>query len=119
MSGGGSGGTHHEDTKKLISKRTSEEIDNHLDSYRKHKESEGLPKYINYYVRKDRQTHGYNIFYSKGGTTGTCKRVFVPLSQPLTETMKQKAIQIRNKMIGDFERQSNQSEHGTGSETTC
>jgi len=96
-SGGDSNGKHHELTKRLISRKTSEAMATHLDKYRKHPESIGLPKYINYHIRKDRKkkTHGYNVYHSK---LGKARRVFVPVDQPLTEDMKQKAISILKDM---------------------
>lgn len=111
-SGGNSNGKHHEITKKLISKNTSIGITKHLNKYRKHPESAGLPKYINYYVRKDRKkkTHGYNVYHSKLGKT---KRVFVPIDQPLTEDMKQKAINLLKTMTDEYNKKVE------GSETEC
>lgn len=63
-SGGNSNGRHCQITKDLISQKTTEAMATHLDSYRKHEESKGLPKYVNYIeYKKDRV--GYNVYHTK------------------------------------------------------
>ena len=90
-----------DETKKLISKNTSIGITKNIENYRTYDATEGLPKYISYYKRTDRKkhTHGFNIYHKPSGKR---KTIMTGIDLPLTEEMRQQAINKLQEIITQF-----------------
>jgi hypothetical protein len=86
--GGNSNGKHCSETKKLISERTIEAMELHLNSYRNHSESIGLPKYVNFLPNYKKNRVAFNVYHSKLGK----RKVFSVIKGYPIDKIRAKAI---------------------------